>query len=106
MSFVAQLPRYVKLSDLLAAVSVVLLLVHIVVRLSGLLTDCIEYSKDFIRTFNRSFDLAPTTGDLEQSVVGRIIVTLDRMRDTTLFEFAPQTERLNLVPNPIKLILT
>jgi predicted PurR-regulated permease PerM len=99
MFIVAQLSRYVKLSEWLAAVSVVLLLVHLVVLLSGLLTDCIQYFKDFIRTFNRSCDVAPTTGDLEQSVVGQIIVTLDRMRDTTIFEFTPQAERLDLVAN-------
>lgn len=57
----------IKLSEWLAAVFVVLLFIHLVVLLSGLPTDRIQYFKDFIRTFNGRRNVAPATGGLEQS---------------------------------------
>lgn len=62
--------------------------------LNGRLAECLEYFQDLVSAFTRSFDMSPTGRELEQSVVSRVVVALDRMRDTTLFEFTPQTECL------------
>ena len=71
--------------------------VHVVAPFSRPMSDYRDDFQNLVSTFHLRFDVAPTTGDLEEPVVGHIMVAPHGKRYTTLFEFAPHAERLDLI---------